>query len=685
MNISNGKSSGIGKGYKFVIFFVTLCFTETFVHAQVDSVRQSVTLGCVEVKGTRYSSKAKMYADGKTVLDMQLLENLPKTLGYADPIHYSQMLPEIQTNGEYRAGINIQGCESSHNMVSIGSVPVYNPSHLLGFFSTFNASHYDRCTISRFANPKSANRLGGGLSMEVQSNHEDTISGVVSVGMISSEGTIRMPLGKKTSCKASFRRSYINLLCDRWMKNDNFGLGYSFYDMNLTLSHGFNKHHSLVMDYYGGNDNATFKIGSYTTRMNAKWGNQALGLHHTCDHKDVHIINSLYLTSYRNRFRLNMQELDIRLPSSILDAGIKHQATLNNLSWGADVIYHHIEPQSLQASGTFLPEQKSKHVSHTVENSAYVAYKYPFVEPFYLETGLRGNVYGSDETRFFASADPSITLTYNDYSLEVFAGYALKHQFLFQTGFSDVGLPTEFWLTSDKDFRPQYAHSFNTGISAYLLSRQYKASVNLFYKQLHHQMEYFGSILDLVNSEYKLKEHLFQGAGENYGFSFSLNKCSGNLTGWMSYTYTHAMRKFNIGNVVGTYPATHERPHELNAVLSYNIGTHWSVGSCVVAASGTPFTAVDYLALINGNVISHFKEHNSTRLRPYFRWDLSVNYKWKARFARENGINLSIYNLTGRDNELFYSVHVSSDGAISYRPKSFIVEVLPSISYFCKF
>ena len=133
MNISNGKFFSIGKGYKFVIFFVTLCFTETFACAQVDSVRQSVTLDCVQVKGTRYSSKAKMYADGKTVLDMQLLENLPKTLGYADPIHYSQMLPEIQTNGEYRAGINIQGCESSHDMVSIGSVPVYNPSHLLGF------------------------------------------------------------------------------------------------------------------------------------------------------------------------------------------------------------------------------------------------------------------------------------------------------------------------------------------------------------------------------------------------------------------------------------------------------------------------------------------------------------------------------------------------------------------------
>ncbi len=664
---------------------MTLCFTETFVHAQVDSVRQSVTLDCVEVTGTQYSSKAKMYADGKTVLDMQLLETLPKIMGNADPIHYSQMLPEIQTNGEYRAGINIQGCESSHNMVSVGPVPVYNPSHLLDFFSTFNALHYDQCTISRFADSKSANRLGGALSMDVQPHYEDSISGAVSVGMISSEGTISMPLGKKTSCKASFRISYINLLCDRWMKNDIFGLDYSFYDMNFTLSHEFNKHHSLVLDYYGGKDDATSEIGSYTAKMNAGWGNQVLGLHHICDNKNVRITNSLYLTSYRNQFRLNMQELNILLPSSILDAGINHQATLKNLSWGADVIYHHIESQTLQSSGFFFAEQKVQDVSNTMESSVYATYNYSFLEPFYMEVGLRGNFYGSNETGFFASADPSITLTYQDYNFEAFAGYALKHQFLFQTGFSDVGLPTEFWLSSDKNFNPQYAHSFNTGFSAYLFSGQYKASVNLFYKQLYNQMEYFGSVLDLVNSEYELKEHLLHGSGVNYGFSFLINKCSGNLTGWLSYTYTHTMRQFDMGNVVGKYPATHERPHELNALLSYNLGAHWSVGSSFVVASGTPFTPIDYLALINGNVIAHYKEHNSARLRPYYRWDLSVNCKWKPKFAKENGLNLSIYNTTGHDNDLFYSVYVSSDGAISYRPISFIVDVLPTISYYCKF
>lgn len=339
----------------------------------------------------------------------------------------------------------------------------------------------------------------------------------------------------------------------------------------------------------------------------------------------------------------------------------------------------------LQSSGTIADGYSSRQVTNTLEASGYAAYRHPLSDNLHMEAGVRGTVYGSGPTGYMTSADPSVTFTYKGHAVEVFGGCAMKHQYLFQTGFSDAGLPTEFWLSSDRVYRPQRASSVSAGTSAYLFARRYKVTANVFYKRLRNQVEYVGNILDFVNSEYKLSDHLVSGKGENYGCSIMLNKCSGRLSGWVSYTYTHARRSFDTERLSGSYPANHERPHEINAVMTYERGKHWTIGSTFVYASGTPFTAADYLSLINGNIIAHYREHNANRLQPYCRLDLSVGYKWKPRFAKENGLNLSVYNATGRSNELFYCISAHDDGSFAYKSRSFIVNILPSISYYCKF
>lgn len=670
----------------YVISLVTLCITPTDALAQVDSVMQSITLDDVEVRTSRYTSKVKSGADGHTILDMTLFDKLPQILGCADPIHYSQMLPEIQTNGENRGGINIQGCESSHNLVSVGSIPVYYPVHLLGFFSIFNSSHYEKCSINKFMDAKSVNRLGGELSMDLPTERVDSLGGELSVGLISSQGTLKFPIGKKTYCKASYRRTYVNMLYGDWLSSGDDDVEYSFYDMNFTLCHQFNRHHRVTFDYFGGRDKGVFKNGSYVAKFQGVWGNQLFGLHHEYNGNDgLSMINRLYVTSHNNKFGMRMPSMQYNLPSSILDVGMKHQACFKRIGWGVDAALHHVKPQALQTSGTIMTDYATSDVTNTWEMSGYVAYEQPLSEYVSVEAGVRGSVYGSTLTGFFANVDPSVTLRGKVRIVDFFLGFAMKHQYLFQTGFSDVGLPTEFWLSADKVYKPQYVRSISGGASAYILARRYKLTANVFYKTLRNQVEYVGNILDFVNSEYKIDNYLKRGSGHNYGVSAMLNKCAGKLSGWISYTYTHARRTFHSPGLTGNYPANHERPHEVNVVATYDIGKHWNVGATFVYASGTPFTAADYLSLINGTIIAHYREHNANRLQPYCRLDLSVCFKWKPRFAKENGFNLSVYNATGRDNELFYYISTHSDGNFSYKPKSFVVNVLPSISYYCKF
>jgi hypothetical protein len=231
---------------------------------------------------------------------------------------------------------------------------------------------------------------------------------------------------------------------------------------------------------------------------------------------------------------------------------------------------------------------------------------------------------------------------------------------------------------------PQYAHEWSLSAASYLFNRQYRLSADIFYKKLYHQLEYSGSVLDFMNSTYNIERQLLHGDGRNYGFCLMLNKCSGPLTGWISYTYTNAKRSFSAVQS-GDYPASHERPHEFNAVATYALNSHWSFGATFVYASGTPFTAPVSISFIDNNLMMKYGPYNSSRLKPYKRLDLSANYKWKSRMFRENGINLSVYNAIAQSNELFYYIKSRKDGSFAYRPVTFMLRIMPSISYFCKF
>ncbi len=671
-----------------VMILVTLCTTCLPLRAQRDSVAQGVTLRDVTVKSYRNRSGLRTDERGGVVWNLKVMNELPKILGNADPIHYTQMLPHIQTNAEYRSGVNIQGCESSHSLLTIGGIPLYNVNHLLGFFSTFNAAHYPTLTLHKGVNDAvSANRLGGELTMNLPTAIPEKANGEFSAGLISSQGTLRLPLGKRTALFTSLRGSYLNLLYGGWLKSDEMDIRYSFYDSNVTLLHRLNNRQTLTFDYYGGEDRGRFFEVDHAMNTRARWGNHLGAIHHHYKNAEgMEVLNSLYLTHYSNRFRLKMEGLWGKLPSSITDFGYKGRFRYGRWQAGVEAAGHWIVPQYSQVEGGAFTHTAPRIVQPAFETSLYLDYRHPLSTHLYTQVGLRMTGYGSKALETFFRADPSGSLTYDNLQTQVRLSYAQRHQFLFQTGFSDMGLPTEFWFPASRAYAPQRVHELTLSTSTYLLDRRYRLTVDGFYKRLAHQVEYTGSLLDVLSSDYQWANSLTAGRGENYGAAILLQKLSGKLTGWIGYTFTQAKRTFHTAQLQGTYPANHERPHEVNAVATYALRKHWSFGATFVYASGTPFTAPVSLMWINGNLISQFGKHNANRLKPYCRLDLSANYKWQGKWIKEQGINLSIYNVTACENQLFYTIHYSHhDAYFNYAPQSFMLRVLPSVSYFCKF
>ena len=201
---------------------------------------------------------------------------------------------------------------------------------------------------------------------------------------------------------------------------------------------------------------------------------------------------------------------------------------------------------------------------------------------------------------------------------------------------------------------------------------------------MSNQVEYKGDLFDLFMEEYDLDRNLLKGRGWNYGVTAMLHKQSGNLTGWVSYSWGRALRRFRNPEYPGIYPANHERIHELNAVCSYK-WRRWDFAGTFIYASGLPFTAPESYYLASGRLIMSYGEHNACRMRPYIRLDLSATYAFKKADAFEHGINLSVYNALSRRNDVLYRLRVTPENKYAYVPMGFLLELVPSVSYYIKF
>ncbi len=645
----------------------------------------------VDVKGNRARSFLRPMG-GVSVVSMEMMGDMPRILGNADPVHYAQLLPGVQTNSEYDAGLHIQGCDNEHNQVGIDGVPLYNVAHLLGFFSVFNATHFSQMHLTKSpVTAASPNRLGG----EVDMHRTDSVplrrgslfrrmSGDLSVGPMSSQGTLRMPVGDKSFLVVSGRAAYLNLLYSQWLKYDGEAVKYSFDDYNLTWLYRPDERNTVWLEGYYGHDNVKYDDAAYSLDASVRWSNGMAALHWLHEGRSLDLKQTLYYTDYHNRLNIDRTEIRGTMPSYIADVGYKIKGTADSFVFGADAIWHTIQPQNPEMNGLIRPADGIEERRDAFEGSLYGDRRLPLSRTVEASLGLRATVFMSDGTTFYA-ADPGLSLTWRPSSETLFTLYGgVKHQYLFNTGFSDKGLPSEFWLAADASRRPQYSYNTSLSFDTYLSDKSWRLSAEVYYKRLFHQVEYCSNVFDILYSEYNLDDMLLWGDGHNYGFNLLLERRKGRLTGWMSYSLGRAMRRFPGSRHTGWYPASHERTHEFNAVATYRLSPRWSFGATFVAASGTPYTRPKQFYVLNGNIMTEYGEYNAARVEPYVRLDLSVNYDFRTKNGRRSGLNLSLYNATAHSNVLFYRLKVY-ENQFALRPFSFVMPILPSINYYYSF
>ncbi len=669
----------INKNHKYILSFALLMLHGFVLSlgAQTDSLY--FHLDSTTFVSSRNSSAYERDGQGLLKVDMEGMQKLPKLMGTNDPVHFVRLLPGVQTNSDNDSGIHIQGCDNSHNEISLGGVPVYGVNHLLGLFSIFNPFHY---SSMEYSGNSFSNRLGGMLNMVLPEPVSDELTGNFSIGMMSVQGSLAGGCGEKSSLRLSARRSYLNLLYKPWMKFGESPFSYGFGDYNATYIYSAGKN-KVWADLYLGIDNMVIDERTYGLDMSVDWGNNIAALHWERSSGALKQRHSLYYSGYAVKASIYQEKAKAFLDSRISSAGYKGSVSWNTLTSETEIICYDVRPQCLELTG-IVNDYVSKERQRALESSFSGSYSY-FWDRLRLAAAIKASFYIGDDGHKFWGGSPKVSFDYNLYQWgRCRAEYGWKHQFLFQTGMTNIGFPIEFWLLSGSYSKPQYCQYLVLGYDTGIFNDMLHLSVDIYGKMLYNQIEYKGSMLDIFISEYDLNNNLLKGRGWNYGIDINLHKRSGNPTGWISYSWGHSLRSFNNPEYQSVYPSNHERVHELNAVCSYELGKKWSFSGTFIYASGVPFTAPESFYISSGKIITNYGEHNAERMNPYIRLDLSADYLLLDKDGRKSGLNLSIHNVLARDNDVMYRLYLYDDG-FSFRGLSIPMKFLPSISYYYRF
>lgn len=626
---------------------------------------------------------------GRLYWRMESLAEMPHVLGAADPLRELQLLPGVATNADYASGISIQGCEASQSLLHIDGAPVFNASHLLGLFSVFNASHFSTMSlVSNRHDARFANRLGGELAFFPTDTLVSRPHLSSTFSFMESEGTVALPAGRNAALYLSARGSYLNALYGDLLEVDDVRLKYGLQDYNLTYVLQAGGADRLRLTCYYGSDRLELLPKDFDERNDLSWNNIAVVLRHEHRARRLTWHQGATFSRYAARTRLGLHAVRLDEEADILQAGYSGHAewTACGADWsgGAEYSGYRFTPMHIGLTGSFVSQQMPRVRRHAHEAALHVQARVPFAGRWSAVGGVRLSAYTCGGSTFVAP-DPRLTVEYRPAPQHTLSfHYGIYRQFLHRMALAGSGQPVDYWIPADASVRPQRAHSLALGYRTEWARGAWELSAEIYCKQLSHQHEYHGSVLDFVTENYDAASHVIHGRGCNYGLNLMLRKNRGRLTGWVGYALGAARRRFPALDATGWFSDAHDRLHDLSVVAAYRINRHWSTAGNFVYASGLPYTGIKGFYLINHNLVSEYGRHNAARLPATHRLDVALTYRFTPRRGCEQRLNFSVYNLYARRNVLFRYLNVHEHD-IGFKDVGSLCRLLPSVGYSLKF
>jgi hypothetical protein len=203
------------------------------------------------------------------------IKQIPMVLGEADVIKSIQLLPGVSAPTEGSGGFNVRGGSADQNLILLDEAIVYNPSHLFGFFSVFNADALKDATIYKGGIPsKYGGRLSSVLDIRMREGNNKKFTATGGIGLLSSRLTIEAPIGKvhEEGAKGSFllsaRRSYADIFLPLSSDTTINRNKLYFFDLNFRSNYRLSSKDRIFLSGYFGRDKIDVPNG-----FGNSWGN----------------------------------------------------------------------------------------------------------------------------------------------------------------------------------------------------------------------------------------------------------------------------------------------------------------------------------------------------------------------------------------------------------------------------
>ncbi len=640
-------------------------------------------------------------------LPMQTIKSLPAFLGEVDIMKAIQLLPGIQAGGEGTSGIYVRGGGPDQNLILLDGVPVYNASHLFGFFSVFNADAVRSVEVIKGGFPA---RYGGRLSSVVDINmkegNKNKLHGEGGIGLIASRLMLEGPIQKgKSSFMISGRRTYADILTKPFMKK-NLKVGYYFYDLNGKVNFKLTAKDHIYFSCYFGNDKFyvnekyTNSNISSTYKTDLKWGNiTAVGRwNHEFSPKLFGNLTAYYSrykflisSQTRNKAEISSDEFLLKYHSGINDKAVKYDFDFipnpnHAIKTGVGFINHTYTPGAQQikqsaTNATPVDTTIATTALHANELDAYIEDDIRITSNLKANIGVHWTGF-SVRDKFYQSIQPRVAVRYllTD-ELSVKASYVQMNQFIHLLTNSSTGLPTDLWVPVTDKVPAQLSHQVAGGL-AYTHKTGIEVSLEGYYKTMDNVIEYKEGA-SFFNSSTNWEDKIEIGKGKSYGTELFLQKKKGRFTGMMGYTLSFTTRQFDNLNNGKVYPYRYDRRHDFKIAGVYNLRKNIEVSAEWVYGTGNAITLPigSYLGA-NNNLVQMYGSRNGYRMAAYHRGDVSIKFT-KEKKNGERAWVISAYNVYNRKNQ-FYLYTEEQAGKTVFKQVS-LFPIIPSISYQFKF
>jgi TonB dependent receptor/TonB-dependent Receptor Plug Domain/CarboxypepD_reg-like domain len=658
-------------------------------------------------------------------LPIEQIKKIPSIGGETDIIKALGLTPGVSNGTEGSAGLFVRGGTPDQNLILLDDAVVYNPNHLFGMVSVFNTDAVKNVELIKGGFPaRYGGRLSSVLDVTMKEGSLEKKKTDIGIGIIGSRLTIERPLIKnKLSLLVAARSSYLTLLLSPlWFRynstpNSEY-FNYWMYDANVKLNYRISDNEQLIFSFYRGSDesfNFRKSVDLKEDKSYFNWGNTTMTFRYNKSiNQKIFWKTILSYSDFGYQFRTvnntldsTQSKSDFRTKSGLYDFNFKtaFDYFLNNrntLRFGVESIIHNFTPQS-KVFETNIIGQNDFEKTETVrafENSAFVENEVKITDNLKSNFGLRINNYRVNNKSYYAF-EPRLSVSFNVNDWIIKGAYSKMQQNIHLLTSSGVGYQNDIWVPSTELVKPQKAQQMAFGISKYFKDAGVDFSLEVYYKTMTDLIDYKeGSkpLQDIKGWETTVERN---GTGSSKGLEIFLNKKTGRLNGFLSYTLAKTDRQFTSINNGEVYPFRYDARHNIALTFNYQLSKKWDVSATFVYKTGEPITVPIYIIDGNNpenqslpNNIFIYSKRNAYRMPDYHRADVAFNRTTLTKKGRQKTWSFSFFNVYNRANPAYVIVvneRIAFDrttGISEFKQtlqQKSIFSIIPSVTYALSF